>query len=172
MARAGVFDEDDRLELLDGEIVQMNPVGRRHVATVNRLTRLFARLFGERALISVQNPLVLDSGTEPQPDLVLLRPREDDYELSLPTGQDAYLVVEVADTTVVYDTTRKARAYARSGVPSLWVVALGRAAPRDRVLLFSDPIDGSYSVRQHADRGDVLTVPGLAGVSIAISDFL
>jgi Uma2 family endonuclease len=172
MARAGVFDEDDRLELLDGEIVQMNPVGRRHVATVNRLTRLFARLFGERALISVQNPLVLDSGTEPQPDLVLLRPREDDYELSLPTGQDAYLVVEVADTTVVYDTTRKARAYAPAGVPSLWVVALGRTAPRDRVLLFSDPIDGSYSVRQHADRGDVLTVPGLAGVSIAISDFL
>jgi len=76
-------------------------------------------VFGERVLISVQNPLVLDSGTEPQPDLVLLRPREDDYELSLPTGEDAYLVVEVADTTVVYDTTRKARAYARGGVPSL-----------------------------------------------------
>src|SRR5258708_37040836 len=97
MARAGVFDEDDRLELLEGEIVQMDPVGRRHVATVNRLTRLFARVFGERVLISVQNPLVLDSGTEPQPDLVLLRLREDDYELSFPTGQDAYLVVEVAD---------------------------------------------------------------------------
>jgi Uma2 family endonuclease len=166
MTRAGVFDEDDRLELLDGEIIQMNPVGRRHVATVNRLTRVFARLFGERALISVQNPLVLDSGTEPRPDLVLLRP------LSLPTGQDAYLVVEVADTTVVYDTTRKARAYAPAGVPSLWVVALGRTAPRDRVLLFSDPIDGSYSVRQHAYRGEVLTVPAAAHVPIAISDFL
>ena len=74
MARAGVFDEGDRLELLDGEIVQMNPVGRRHVATVNRLTRLFARVFGERVLISAQNPLVLDSGTEPQPDLVLAAP--------------------------------------------------------------------------------------------------
>lgn len=172
MASAGVFDEDDRLELLEGEIIQMNPVGRRHVVTVNRLNRLFARVFGERVLISVQNPLVLDPATEPQPDLVLLRPREDDYEHSLPTGSDAYLVVEVADTTVVYDSTRKARAYARAGVPWLWVVALGRAAPRDRVLVFGDPVEGSYTVRQHADRGDVLTVPGLADVSIAISDFL
>ena len=75
MAESGVFDEDDRLELLDGEVIQMNPVGRRHVAMVNRLTRVFARVLGDRALISVPNPLVLDPAGEPQPDLVLLRPR-------------------------------------------------------------------------------------------------
>ncbi len=122
MAEAGVFAEDDRLELLDGEIIQMNPVGRRHVATVNRLTRVLGRVFGDRALISVQNPIVLNPHAEPQPDVVLLRPRDDDYERALPAGTDTYLVVEVSDTTLRYDTTRKVRAYARGGVPALWVV--------------------------------------------------
>jgi Uma2 family endonuclease len=172
MARAGIFDEDDRLELLDGEVIQMNPVGRRHVATVNRLTRMFARLFAERVLISVQNPLVLDPTAEPEPDLVLLRPRQDDYELSLPTGTDAYLVVEVAETTLAYDSTRKARAYARGGVPALWVVALGRTAARDRILVFQDPAEGSYASHRQANRGDVLLIPGLTDISVAVNDFL
>jgi Uma2 family endonuclease len=172
MAQAGVFDEDDRLELLDGEIIQMNPGGRRHVAMVNRLTRLFARVLGDRALISVQNPLVLDPAAEPQPDLVLLRPREDDYEAGLPTGADALLVVEVADTTLGYDTTRKARAYARGGVPVVWVIALGRTGARDRMLVLADPTGEGYNTRTDVRRGDVLSIPGLPGVSISISEFL
>src|ERR1700693_2617526 len=125
MADAGVFEEDDRLELLDGEIIQMNPVGRRHVATVNRLNRLFARVFGDRVLLSVQNPIVLGPRTEPQPDMVLLRPRDDDYVGALPTSTDASLVVEVADTTLRYDTTRKLAAYARDGILAFWVAAVG-----------------------------------------------
>ena len=172
MADAGVFDEDDRLELLDGEILQMNPVGRRHVATVNRLTRVFGRVVGGRALISVQNPLVLGPAAEPQPDLVLLHPRTDDYEAGLPTGADVFLVVEVADTTVDYDTTRKAMAYARGGVPALWVVALGPTAEGDRVLVFEEPEDDAYSSRSEARRGDRLTIPGLPDVVISVSDFL
>jgi len=172
MADAGVFDEDDRLELLDGEILQMNPVGRRHVASVNRLTRVFARVVGGRALISVQNPLVLGPAAEPQPDLVLLQPRPDDYEGALPTGADAFLVVEVADTTLDYDTTRKAMAYARGGVPALWVVALGPTAEGDRVLVFEEPEDDAYSSRSEARRCDRLTIPGLPDVVISVSDFL
>jgi Uma2 family endonuclease len=169
---ADVFEEDDRLELLDGEIIQMNPVGRRHVAMVNRLTRVFARVLGDRALISVQNPLVLDPVGQPQPDLVLLRPRDDDYEAGLPTGADAFLVVEVADTTLSYDTTRKARAYARGGVPVVWVVALGRTPARDRMLVLAGPTPEGYASRMDVRRDDALTVPGLAGVSISASEFL
>jgi Uma2 family endonuclease len=172
MAEAGVFDEDDRLELLDGEILQMNPVGRPHVATVNRLTRVFARVVGGRALISVQNPLVLGPAAEPQPDLVLLQPRTDDYESALPTSGDAFLVVEVADTTLEYDTTRKAMAYARGGVPALWVVALGRVAEDDRVLVFAEPAGEAFSSQTNVQRGDRLTIPALPGVVISVSDFL
>ena len=172
MAAAGVFREDDRLELLDGEIIQMNPVGRRHVATVNRLTRLFARVVGDRALISVQNPIVLDPLAEPQPDMVLLRPREDDYEGALPAGTDTYLVVEVSDTTLRYDTTRKVRAYARGGIEVVWVVALGKTPARDRVLVFEDPARGAYCSRREVRRGEMLPIPGLDDVSIAVSDFL
>lgn len=172
MAEAGVFDEDARIELLDGEIIQMNPVGRRHVVAVNRLTRLFARAFGDRVLLSVQNPVVLDPRAEPQPDLVLLRPRADDYAAALPAGTDAYLVVEVADTTFSYDTTRKARAYARGGVPVLWVVAVGQTPARDRVVVFADPAEGVYRSRREARRGDTLSIPGLADVPIAVSDFI
>ena len=172
MAESGIFDEDDRLELLDGEIIQMEPVGRRHVAVVNRLTRVFGRVLGDRALISVQNPLVLDPTGEPQPDLVLLRGRDDDYEAALPTGADALLVVEVADTTLGYDTTRKSRAYARGGVPVVWVVALGRTAARDRFLVFADPGHDGYACRTDVRHGDVLTIPGLPGISISVSEFL
>jgi Uma2 family endonuclease len=172
MAEAGVFREDDRLELLDGEIIQMNPVGRRHVATVNRLTRLFARVLGDRALISVQNPIVLDAHAQPQPDMVLLRPRHDDSEDALPAGSDTLLVVEVADTTLHYDTTRKVRAYARGGIGAVWVVALGKTPARDRVIAFENPFAGAYRSRTEVRRGDVLAVPELSDVSISVSDFL
>jgi Uma2 family endonuclease len=172
MAEAGVFEEDDRLELLDGEIIQMNPVGRRHVATVNRLTRLFARLLANRVLISVQNPLVLDQHAEPQPDLVLLRPRADDYERALPAGADAYLVVEVADTTLAYDTGRKVRAYARGGVLAVWVVALGKTPAHDRVLVFEDLAEDGYRSRREVRRGDLLVIPDLSDISVAVSHFL
>lgn len=172
MGEAGIFDEDDRLELLDGEIIQMNPIGRGHAATVNRLNRLFARLFADRVLLSVQNPIVLDPVSEPQPDLVLLRPREDDYYSSLPTGSDAYLVVEVADTTLVYDSTRKARAYARSNVALLWVVAIGQTPEEDRVVVFEDAVAGSFTSEHVARRGDTLRIRGLSDVPIAVGDFL
>ena len=95
-------------------------------------------MFGDRVLLSVQNPIVLDPHAEPQPDLVLLRPRAGDYEDALPTGIDTYLVVEVSDTTFDYDTMRKVPAYARGGIRAVWVVALARTPSRDRVHVFED----------------------------------
>lgn len=171
MGKAGVFRRGERVELLDGEIIEMNPVGRPHATTVNRLNRLFARLFGDRVLLSIQNPVVLDTYAEPQPDVVVLRPREDDYLHAAPTGADTYLVVEVADSTVTYDTTRKARAYARTGVSLFWVVVVGRGA-EDRVIMFADPADGEYRSIREARRGDALTIPGLGDAPVAVGDFL
>jgi hypothetical protein len=139
---------------------------------VNRLNRLLVRLLGERVLVSVQNPIVLDPHAQPQPDMVLLRPRADDYEGALPAGNDAYLVVEVSDTTLDYDTTRKVPAYARAGIRAVWVVALARTPSRDRVHVFEDLAEGTYGSRRQVRRGEMLPIPGLDDVSIAVSDFL
>ena len=96
MAAAGILCEDDRVELLQGEIVEMSPIGSRHVACVNRLTQRFSTLLGKRAIVSVQNPVLLGEFSEPEPDLALLRWRDDFYGEALPRAEDVLLLVEVA----------------------------------------------------------------------------
>ena len=122
MGEGGVFAPDARLELIEGEIIEMAPIGGPHMARVNKLTRLFVERCGGRAIVSVQNPLVIADRSVPQPDLALLRPREDEYARSLPRASDVLLVVEVADTTLGFDLRTKVPLYARCGVTELWVV--------------------------------------------------
>ena len=128
MDQAGIFREDDRLELIDGEIFAMAPIGSRHAACVRRLQRLFTRELGERALVDVQNPIVLHDRSEPLPDIILLYPRADFYAASHPRPSDVFLVVEVADTSLPYDQEVKVPAYARSAIPEVWVVDLTSAS--------------------------------------------
>ncbi len=96
-------------------------VGPRHVGCVINATRLFITRLGDRAVVSPQNPVVIPPRSEPQPDLLLLRPRAVSYSRELPTSQDVLLAVEVADTTVSFDRLVKARLYARAGIPELWL---------------------------------------------------
>ncbi len=117
MARAGVLREDDRVELLEGEIVRMTPIGSRHAACVARLSEMFWSRCPATAIVNVQNPLVLGPGTELYPDIALLERRSDFYRDSLPSPRDVLLVVEVADTTGDYDRGIKIPLYARAGVP-------------------------------------------------------
>ncbi len=114
MIRAGLFGEDDRLELIEGEVIAMSPISPGHAGRVNRLNKLFTRRVGERALISVQNPVRLVH-SEPQPDLALLRPRADDYAEGHPQPEDVLLIVEVADTSADYDRTVRVPLYGRAG---------------------------------------------------------
>src|SRR5215211_5706994 len=100
MGEAGILTEDDRVELIEGEIIEMSPIGRRHAACVGRLTNLFSKLLAERAIVWIQNPIVLNDYAEPQPDVALLVRREDFYERSLPAPDDVLLIVEVSDTTL------------------------------------------------------------------------
>jgi len=125
MAHVGIFGADERVELIDGEIYQMVPIGSEHAAAVVRLNRLFdpAQLYG-RATVAVQSPLRLDAANEPVPDVMLLRPRADDYAGALPGPGDALLVVEVAKSSLDYDRTVKAPLYARAGMAELWIVDL------------------------------------------------
>jgi Uma2 family endonuclease len=127
MEQAGIFREDDRLELIDGEIFAMAPIGSRHAACVRRLQRLFMQELGERVLVDVQNPIVLHDRSEPLPDVILLQPRADLYASGHPRPSDVLLVVEVADTSLAYDRQIKVPAYARSEIPEVWVVDLTSA---------------------------------------------
>ena len=99
-ADAGILTPEDRVELIDGEIIEMSPIGSRHLGCVNRANRLFMSAFRDRVVVSVQNPLRLSNYTEPEPDVVLLKHRADEYASKTPAAEDALLVLEVADTTL------------------------------------------------------------------------
>jgi Uma2 family endonuclease len=120
MAEVGILGEDDRVELIEGEIVRMSPIGDRHVAFVMNLGRLLTLRLGERAFVSVQSPVVLTADTEPQPDLAVLRPRA--YKERKPHADDVLLLIEAAETSLAYDRTTKLRLYARADVPEYWIV--------------------------------------------------
>src|SRR5215813_142672 len=115
MAEVGIIGPEDRVELIDGEIIQMSPIGHRHMVAVNRATDFFTAAFRGRAIVSVQNALRLSNYTEPQPDIVLLKYRPDFYKEKNFTAQDALLVLEVADTTIHYDREIKLGKYAEAG---------------------------------------------------------
>src|SRR5687767_10570058 len=121
MGEVGLFSEDDRVELIDGEIFQMTPIGSRHARCVRDLDDWLHEMVAGEALVSAQQPLKLDYDGEPIPDVVLLRPRPDRYGDSHPTSADALLVIEVADSSVLLDRNVKSRSYARAGVPEYWV---------------------------------------------------
>ena len=123
MIRAGVFPEDDRLELIEGELIEMSPIGSAHAGLVTWLTRLFTEQFRDSALVYAQNPIRLPS-SEPQPDLALLKLRTDYYTERLPEPRDVLLLVEIADTTIAYDRAVKLPLYARSSIPESWLIDL------------------------------------------------
>ena len=162
MGEAGVFDEDDRVELLDGRLIDMPPIGPPHSHSVNHLEELFARrAYAEDspvARLSIQNPIQLDEYGAPQPDIVL-------YDPEMPTDrhprpEDIYLVVEVADTTVDYDRQVKADRYAAAGIPEYWLVDL----PGEAVDVFRQPESDGFAERSRFRQGDTITVSALPGI--------
>jgi Uma2 family endonuclease len=170
MGEAGIFSEDDRVELLAREIVDMSPIGPLHAGTVRRLTALFSAQLGTEVLVWVQNPLLLRSeDSEPQPDVALLRPRPDFYTRSHPEAQDVFLVIEVADTSVVTDREVKLPIYARAGVPEAWLLDL----VTQRLEVHRQPTPDGYQDVRSLQRGEsvapqaflqlVLTVEALLG---------
>jgi Uma2 family endonuclease len=168
MAEVGILDEDDRVELLDGEIVLMSAMGSRHWSTVARLNERFRDLAGQRAIVSVQLPIRLDRYSEPEPDLALLQRRDDFYAERLPTPDDVLLIVEVADTSQRTDRDRKIPLYAGAGLPEVWLVDL----PRDVVDVYRDPAAGAYRNVQTLGRDAVLAVLAMPGVSLQAREVL
>jgi Uma2 family endonuclease len=140
MIDAGVFGKGDRVELVGGELRAMPPINARHAGKVKRLNQLFSRLAAGRVLVAIQDPLALPDYSELQPDLMLLRPREDFYEGSNPTPADTFLVAEVSDTSLGYDRDTKLALYAVHGVPEAWLVDLRN----QRLQIYRDPGPDGY----------------------------
>ena len=128
MAETGVLRPGKRVELLDGKIIDMSPIGPFHGGMVNRLIRKFSKLSNGRWTLSAQNPLRLDDHSEPEPDVMLLKPAADDYTSRHPRPDDVFLLIEVSDSTLDYDRAEKLSAYGRAGVAEVWIVNLQGAS--------------------------------------------
>jgi Uma2 family endonuclease len=160
MAAAGVLSEDDRVELIEGEIVEMNPIGSRHAACVGRLTELLGRLAGGEAIVWVQNPVQVNDFSEPLPDVALLKRRDDFYARANPQPADVLLIIEVADSSVEYDRDIKIPLYAGASIPEVWLVNL----PKETTEIYTQPVGGIYREIRIVKRGESLaakSVPSL-----------
>lgn len=168
MGETGILTEDDRVELVEGEIIEMSPIGRRHAACVGRLTDLFGRLLAEKIIVWVQNPIVLNDYSEPQPDVTLLRRRNDFYERSLPTPDDVLLVIEVADTTIEYDRQIKVPLYARAGIAEVWIVNL----VDEQIEIYAEPMNDAYQSKREFKRGETINSPSAFNLMMGVDEIL
>ena len=168
LGRAGIISDECRVELIDGEIIEMSPIGAGHMYSVAYLTAAFIRGLGDRAVLWPQNALRLGQYLQPQPDIVLLRPPLERYRAIVPRMEDALLVVEVADSSLRYDREVKLPRYAATGVPELWIVNL----PGGAVEAYRDPTSGGYRTRSQFLRGDAIAPAAFPDLRLPVAAIL
>jgi len=164
MGEVGILTEDDRVELIEGELVAMAPIGSEHISASNALNRLLVLAVGDRGIVSVGNPVRLTRRSEPQPDFTVLRLR-DGYRTTLPRPEDTMLAVEVANTSLDYDRKVKVALYARSGIPEVWIVNLAT----EEVEVYRSPVADSYTSVALAGGSETLTIQAIPGVLIPVA---
>ncbi len=166
MYEAGVFKPDERLELINGEILKVAPMNAPHISYVIRLSRIFTERLTKRAIVSTQLPVVLSEDSEPEPDISILRWRSDDYFSGKPSAQDVYAIIEVASTSLVYDRRIKVPLYARAGVPEVWIVKV-----QERELeVYRNPKGEAYSESRVLKPSDVVSLLAFPDVEILLSE--
>ena len=162
MAETGILKPDERVELIEGEIIDMAPIGTDHSSVVKRLNAIFTRKIGTKAIVSVQDPIRLTQNSEPQPDIALLRYREDFYRHAYPGPEDILLLIEVADSSLRFDQDIKLPLYARHGIPEVWIVDLDQ----QRLEVYRRPVEGKYLDKLCPERGEIIAPEGLAECGI------
>lgn len=167
MGSAGILTEDDRVELIEGDLIDMAPIGSEHAGVVYLLTQSITLAAGHAAIVGAQNPLIVGEYSEPQPDILVLRPREDYYRKSHPRPEDVLLLIEVADSTVRFDRKIKIPLYARHEVPEVWLVDLPRRGVE--VYRLPQPDAGRYRQVEFLNTG-TLTPQQLATVSVDLHE--
>ena len=168
MGETGILSPTDRVELIDGEIVTKMTIGPRHAASVDRATRALVTRVDTSAIVRVQGSVRLDLFNEPEPDIVLLRPRADFYASAHPGPADVLLIVEIAESSIDYDRDIKTRVYAKAGVPEYWLVDLND----DVVHVHADPSNGIYRTLASCRRGPSIAPRALPSCAISTLDLI
>jgi Uma2 family endonuclease len=166
MYEAGIFQPDERIELINGELVKMAPMNAPHMSYVIRLSRIFTEKLGRRAIVATQLPIVLSDDSEPEPDISILHWRKDDYFSGKPTACDVHALIEVADVSLAYDREVKLPLYARASIPEVWILKV-----QDRQLeVYRHPKDDRYTEKQLLQPSDTLALLAFPDVPIALSE--
>lgn len=163
LGETGILGEDERVELIEGELLEMAPIGSEHVASVGALTHLLVLAIGERGVVFPQSPVQLDSHNEPQPDFVLAKPRPQGYRAALPTPEDVLLIIEVAASSLAYDRGLKLALYALHRIPEVWIVNVAA----QEVEVFRNPAGDRYESTTRVSGSGSLEIEALPGVRIA-----
>lgn len=166
MAETGVLPLERRTELIDGDIIEMSPIGTKHAACVTRLQRTLSSRLAMRADVRVQQPVRLNDESEPEPDLALVARRADDYEAAHPAPADVLLLIEVSDTTLAFDRQVKAALYARAGLVEYWVVDVVARA----VEVHRSPVEGRYANVVRAAGEDALSPVAFPEVRVGVDE--
>ena len=168
LAEVGFLADDERVELIRGEIIEMSPISEGHASTVMRLVSLLSRMFGQRALLSVQNPVQLDDATLPQPDVALLRPRDDFYGQRHPGPEDTLLLIEVSDTTLTYDRRVKTALYSAAGVMEYWIINLQKR----QIEVYREPQSEGYRTMTRYAPGEMLSPLAFPDINLKVDEII
>jgi Uma2 family endonuclease len=168
MVKAGILTENDQVELINGEIIAMSPVGSRHASCVKRLNILLGKQLKENFILSVQDPIQLDDYSEPEPDLAVLKPRPDFYAEAHPRPDDVLMIIEVSDTTLDYDQEIKIPLYAKAGIPEVWIINL----QENTVEIYTTPQTGLYRKVEFFKSDDRLVSSVFSELKVAANQVL
>ena len=168
LGEANIFPPESRLELINGEIIEMTPISSHHASYLKRLINLFSTLTQGSAIIAAQDPLQLSDLSEPEPDFMLLHPSSDFYYENHPTASDVFLLIEIAESSLKFDQNQKLRLYAHHNVPEYWLLNVNDAC----LEVYRQPHDGLYAEKTTLRSGDKITLSQLNNISINISDIL
>ncbi|KPJ88404.1 MAG: hypothetical protein AMJ53_16870 [Gammaproteobacteria bacterium SG8_11] len=165
MGETGILKQQDRVELIQGEIVDMAPIGSKHAGTVLYLSKALNKILDEKADVYGQSPIVLNNLNEPEPDIVLLKPRDDDYRNALPKSEDILLIIEVAESSLQYDREIKIPLYAKYGIPEVWLVDL----ENNQLTTYSSPKNDQYEKVKTITTYSQIAIQQIPGIKINLA---
>lgn len=168
MTELGILPEESGWEIVDGYLIDKMSIGSKHASTVKRLNRILTKLVKDNAIVSVQDPIRLDDYNEPEPDIALLKPREDFYSKNHPLPQEILLLIEVSDSTIEYDRKIKKTLYAKAGITEFWIINL----QDDTLEFYSQPKNGNYRLARILESGETLKLNSIENLTLTINEIL
>lgn len=168
MTEIGILPEESGWEIIDGYLIDKMTIGSKHASVVKRLNRVLTNLVGIQAVISIQDPIHIDNYNEPEPDVVLLAPRDDFYAEGHPTPQDILLLIEVSDSTVEYDRVIKKTLYAEAGIVEFWLVNL----KDETIEVYTQPKNGGYYSARILESGESVKATAIENLTLAVEEIL